>query len=261
MIKAESNKTIIPGIAGNPQSCDDAGGFYGRSVNTAQGKTYIPNAYRPNGTKQEETNTSPRVKNIELQERVIAGVLYSMSRLYTGEIFPIYVGRNTIGRDKGCDICLQEESVSTNHAVLLVRNIENEERQTEMTVSITDYDSEYGTKVGDEPLGFDKVTCYEHDIISIGRCYKFMLCLFDAPAYGMYVDENFRQAHTPDEDTSDTSKLASQPNLPLPELQYTVSEPIAGSESIPDFYKPSRKSKKKAAPANETIINKTIRKK
>jgi len=261
MVKAESNKTIIPGIADKPQSCNDTGGFYGRSGNATQGKTYIPNAYRPTGSKQEDTNTSPKQKGIELQERVIAGVLYSISRLYTGEIFPIYVGRNTIGRDKGCDIRLQEESVSPNHAVLLVRNIENEEGQTEMTVSITDYDSEYGTKVGDEPLGFDKATCYDHDIISIGECYKFMLCLFDAPTYGMYVDENFRQTHTLDDDASDTSKLASQQNLPWQDIQYTASEPVAGSESIPDFYKPSRKSKKKAAPANEAITNKIIRKK
>lgn len=256
MTKVESKKTIISGPADYTPG-NGGEGVYGRSETPVNGRTYIPYAYNQSAVKNGNDGDTVKEKKIHLQNRVIAGVLYSVSHLYSGEIFPVYMGRNTIGSDKGCDICLKEESVSPQHAVLLIRNVENDEGQIGITASITDYDSEYGTKVGDESLGFDKKACQDHDIISLGNSYKLLLCLFDTTAYGLSVDGDFRQLWTEDDIPAKEPEVGHIP----PYQQEMVDEVMAGSESIPDFYKPSRKSKRKQqAQANETIVNKVIRK-
>lgn len=259
MVKGISAKTIISGTTGNPQQANNVGGLYGRSETETGNKTYIPDSYRQAGKKEENTAIVKKTKEIHLQDRMIAGVLFSISHLYTGEIFPVYVGRNTIGSGKGCDIRLPEESVSTSHAVLLVRNTEATNGRIVMTASLTDYDSEYGTCVDGKPLEFDKVVCHDHDIISIGECYKFLLCLFDVPTYGMYVDENFKAIMFADENMTDKDKQESMSDSAQPSSGYFITEAAGDSGDIPDFYRPSRKAKRKA-PANETVLNKVVRK-
>ena len=173
------NKTIIPGF--DNANDDGMGGLYGRSASAVdRSKTYIPDIYRNAAEEIANEQTSQNDIELKLQGRTIVGALFSISHLPTGELFPIYIGRNTIGSSEGSDICLSEETVSPNHAVLLVRAVEESDGKRTLKIYMTDYDSEFGTMVGDVALEYDKIECRDHDIISVGCNYKFMLCLFDA---------------------------------------------------------------------------------
>ena len=94
-------------------------------------RTYVPNLYRQEAAAMQEeqdmTATSAYKRTIKLQDRPIIGALFSISAGIQGELFPIYVGRNTIGSSPDCDICLRETSVSAQHAILLARKQEKED--------------------------------------------------------------------------------------------------------------------------------------
>lgn len=186
------NKTIIPGFDNATAHNDGMGGFYNRSASAVdRSRTYIPDIYRSAAEEIAEEQTSRADTELKLQDRTIVGALFSISRCSIGEVFPIYIGRNTIGSSEESDVCLLEETVSQNHAVLLVRAIEGTDGKRDLKVYMTDYDSEFGTKVGDTALEYDKIECHDHDIISVGCNYKFLLCLFDAERYGLKVNREF----------------------------------------------------------------------
>lgn len=165
----------------------DNGGFYGRTPGAPDiRRTYIAGMKpRVEKTPEEETLVADRADKIELQTRPVAGILFSVSRDYSGEIFPIYVGRNTIGNEKECDIYLSEDTVSANHAVLLVRMLPDGNGGRVMSASITDYDSEFGSSVNGRRLGFDKQTLEGNEIITIGNSYQFLYIPLDASAIGL----------------------------------------------------------------------------
>ncbi len=57
------------------------------------------------------------------QDRRMVGLLISFSRNPAGEVFKVYEGRTTIGRDSACDISFPEDSnMSANH--LLIQYVE-----------------------------------------------------------------------------------------------------------------------------------------
>lgn len=126
-----------------------------------------------------------RALNISLQGRPIAGVLFSVSRDNMGELFPVYVGRNTIGSEAECDIYLTEETVSPNHAVLLVRMLPNASGGRTMNMSITDYDSDFGTAVNGMKLGYDRQSLAGREVIQIGNSYQFLFIPLDAQNHGL----------------------------------------------------------------------------
>lgn len=190
-----------------PITGGDMGGFYNRSSNEEIKKTVIPDVYAHRNTSHASSATSMNASVegqgtsssadesqetvITLQDRVLVGTLFSISRSSMGEMFPIYLGRNSIGSDESCDIRLLETTVSPKHSVLLVRSIEVSEGNFQTTVSLTDYDSEYGTKVNEESLGYDKVVCHDHDVLNFGLHYQFLLCLFDKAQYRLQVNDEF----------------------------------------------------------------------
>lgn len=187
------NKTIIPGYDNAVAHDDGMGGFYNRSASAVdRSKTYIPDLYRSVAEEIADEQAQQNETELKLQGRTIVGALFSISRFSTGEIYPVYIGRNTIGSSEESDVCLSEESVSPNHAVLLVRAVEEDGGKRELRMYLTDYDSEYGTKVGDVALEYDKIECHDHDIISVGCNYRFLLCLFDADKYGLQVSRDFK---------------------------------------------------------------------
>lgn len=168
--------------------------MYGPSEGKAGiNRTYIQ-GMKPRSEAKPDAPADPandkRVRHIDLQGRPVAGVLYSVSQDSLGELFPVYVGRNTIGSHHESDVYLSERTVSPNHAVLLVRIIENQGQRL-VTMSLTDYDSEFGTSINGVRLGYDREQLRGGEIIQIGNAYQFVFFPLDAVAYGLAQINNF----------------------------------------------------------------------
>ena len=129
------NKTIVPGVDydNHNDSQDDFayGGLYSRSGDESQ-RTYVPGVRQqpasvlPNNSVVSNSpilhNQRENNRQIVMQERVVVGVMFSISRGLLGEMFPVYLGKNIIGQTPICDIPLKEKTVSPEHAIsILVR--------------------------------------------------------------------------------------------------------------------------------------------
>lgn len=136
-----------------------------------------------------------QMRAIQVQERVIVGCLFSLSRGLLGEMFPLYLGRNMIGLASTCDITLKEGTVSDEHAVLYVRC---DEYPGDCTLSITDYGSSYGTSVNSNDCRYETLPVRDGDVITIGRHYRLLVRLFDAARYGLFEDSDFQELETSD---------------------------------------------------------------
>lgn len=129
--------------------------------------------------------------SIPLQGRMIVGVLYSVSRNLFGEIFPIYVGKNTIGSAPDNDVCLREETVYPAHAILLVRKLADENGVMHTSVSITEDTPGAGTAVNGDVLEYERVYCHDGDVISIGEHYTLSLMLLSPEARNLEPCDDF----------------------------------------------------------------------
>lgn len=168
-----SNKTIIPGME---DAYTDNTNFGKQNANLQDG-TFIPNTF----------GTMPSSENVPHQKPVV-GFLYSISKSGSGEYWPLHIGSNSIGRSRDCDICLEEATVSEQHAVLVVQQMKNPEK---VIAWINDSGSTCGTMINGESLGFDRRECFNCDIITIGEHYDLYLILIDAKQIGLNVCRNF----------------------------------------------------------------------
>lgn len=191
-------------------------------------------------------------RSVTLQNRQIIGVMYSISAGINGELFPIYIGRNTIGSDFSCDICLREMSVSGMHGILLAREQVNDSGEKYINVSLSDDNSMYGIYVNDERAGFERVTLQDGDIVSIGMNYVFVISLFNAKGK-LTVAHDFQPM---EEDLSTTNYGGVPSNDKLPQSspatrsaqQHQQGSGTFGNKqqqqqnnaSASDFYKPSK---------------------
>lgn len=116
------------------------------------------------------------------------GFLYTISKTAAGEYWPLHQGQNTIGTDPSCDIVLSEGTVSSQHAVLMVRPMKNTGK---VIASIIDARSTNGTMLNGESLAFDPVECKNGDVITIGDNYELFVILINAAELGLKVSENF----------------------------------------------------------------------
>ena len=128
------------------------------------------------------------------------GFLYSVSRTPAGEYWPLHIGQNTIGKAPSCDICLQEGTVSSDHAVLVVRKMKNPEK---VIASISDARSTNGTMLNGQSLGFSAEECKNGDIITIGDNYELYLILIDAASLGLKPVEGFIATEAAEEEMND----------------------------------------------------------
>jgi len=163
-------------------------------------------------------------RRIPLQERVIIGVLFSISKGLLGEIFPIYLGRNMIGSSPDCDVCLKEQTVSGEHAILFARS---DGYPGECILSLTDYGSTHGTMVNQSDGRYDTLTVNDGDVLTIGKHYRLSIKLFDVAASGLFEDEEF--------ESMDSSQASAS----------------TYNQSISDFYSPSQN---RADDDNRTVI-------
>ena len=214
-------------------------------------RTYVPDMYRQVAAEmQEEENGQNKsllpTHIVRLQNRPLVGVLYSISAGIEGELFPVYVGRNIIGSDLSSDICLRESSVSTQHGILLARKQTNAQGDEYINVILSDTNSSYGTCVNGERLNFEKVTCADGDVISIGQNYVLVLSLFNAlgkltVAYGFdripepKVVEEERQTFIPPSENIIGGMQINQAE----DHSTNVTRDIQEEASV-DFYKPTK---------------------
>ena len=243
----------------------DNDSFYkpsGKVKNT--NRTYVPDIYRQVVAEMQEEEMSSKTPNSEsthvvrLQNRPLIGVLYSISAGIEGELFPVYVGRNTIGSDPSCDICLRETSVSAMHGMLLARKQTDEEGKEVIKVILSDNNSSYGTILNGESLIFEKVVCSEGDVITIGQNYVLVLSLFNA-LDKLSVAYGFDRIPEPKEQQEEVEvPLPSEPNIiggmslnPTEDHFSNVTQDIEEDSSV-DFYRPTKRQ------SQDHYNNKTI---
>lgn len=242
----------------------DKNSFYKPTGNVKESnRTYVPDLYRQVAAEMlaEEdvySSESDSAHIIRVQDRPLIGVLYSISAGIEGELFPVYIGRNSIGSDLSCDICLRETSVSAQHGTLLARKQMNENGDEYINVILSDNNSSYGTSVNGEKLNFEKVTCSDGDIIAFGQNYVLVLSLFNAinklsVAYGFE-----KIPESPKEKEPTTELLNSQERIIGGGLMSSednhstnITQDIKTEASV-DFYKPTKQ------PEQDHYNNKTI---
>lgn len=185
-------KTVVPGMDNSDASFGDSrsatGNFYSRDNNarSARHGTVIPGMEntQPRDTKGDNPNTG-RNQN---DGKPIIGFLYSVSRMESGEYWPLHIGQNTIGNSSECDICLPEATISNEHAILVIRKMKKPEK---VIASISDTRSTNGTMLNGESLGFAAVDCKNGDILTFGECYELYLVLIDVAELGLKKSESF----------------------------------------------------------------------
>ena len=229
-------------------------------------RTYVPDLYRQVAAEmQAEDGISSNADSmpshmIRLQNRQIIGVLYSISAGIEGELFPVYVGRNIIGSDLTCDICLRETSVSAQHALMLARKQTDAEGEEYINVILSDNNSSYGTSINGERLNYEKVNCADGDILTFGQNYVLVFSLFNAlgklsVAYGFdRIPEPKKPAasviarETFDRDNS----IEYMPPMPIDDHSTNITQ-NQEEQASNDFYKPTKQQKQDHY-NNKTII-------
>ncbi len=220
------NKTIVPGVDydNHNDSQDDLvyGGLYSRSGDDSQ-RTYVPgmrqqpSSVLPNNSVVSNSpisqNQRENNRQIVMQERVVVGVLFSISRGLLGELFPVYLGKNIIGRTPICDIPLKEKTVSPEHAILHTRKTESG-----LEASITDFNSTFGTQINEIDARYETIPVKENDIITIGSHYQFVIKFFEIEKCGLAENLDF------EEPSSDNS---------IGDYNNVISADV-------DFYRPTR---------------------
>lgn len=201
------NKTIIPeseydrqfpSYLGMESSASD---FY-RPSGAAVSSTVIAGSENPSNIPQTPLPeiTGARTgaivstsRTIPIQERVVIGVLFSISKGLLGEIFPLYLGRNMLGSSDECDVCLKEGTVSAEHAVVFARS---DGYPGECYLSVTDYGSTHGTMINHRDCRYETSPLNDGDTLTIGKHYRFVVRLFDVKGSGLHEDSEFEEMHS-----------------------------------------------------------------
>lgn len=169
--------------------------FYNPSAGNNENRTYIPGMKRKQpaaGEDSSATSQDTQSVRIELQSRPVAGILFSISKDNCGEIFPVYVGRNTVGNNPESDVYLSEETVDKDHALILIRKVTLGDGTKKTTMTISDSGSEFGTCVNDIPLDDDIIPIKPNDRIQLGNAYVFQFIPLDAESAGLATSANFK---------------------------------------------------------------------
>ena len=97
--------------------------------------------------------------------RRMVGWLVSYTINEMGVDFKLFEGRNMIGRDPSCAVCIKDPAASSRHAVILFRS---------GRYSIMDQQSTTGTFVNDEDIELDPCYLQDGDLVRIGQTvFKF----------------------------------------------------------------------------------------
>ena len=194
-------------------------------------RTYVPELYHQEEKPVDDADeVIPQADDqaeriVRLQHRPLVGVLFSISAGTDGELFPIYIGRNMIGSNASCDICLLEETVSAEHGTLLVRRQRNGKGEDNLQITLSEANSGTGLSVNGKKVGFDAQSCTDGDVIGVGLHYTLIISLFNA-VDKLTVSSGFKRRA----DTSDSPD----------EEKPTHDGSHESEEAPPDVYKPSK---------------------
>ena len=159
--------------SGKTQIMSGAKGFDGETTIQDSGTILREKAPRPqsqqfsaNKTLVFDEKAENSVGNGEIRSsRKLVGWLVSYSFSEMGVDFKLFEGRNIIGRDLDCQICVDDNTASAKHAVLLFRS---------GRYSITDQQSTQGTFVNGEDIELAPRYLNDGDIIKVGQTiFKF----------------------------------------------------------------------------------------
>lgn len=207
-----ADKTIVPGVDGS--SSDDFSMNRGGPFRPSGAGTVVPGG--PDGAALPNAHAGAG--------KPVLGFLYSVSRHAFGEFWPLYLGPNTIGRDAGCDIILQEGTVSGQHATLII----HQEDDGEVYAGIKDNGSTHGVKVNGKSAHFDVAACNNNDIIKIGKAYELLFILVDAKAMGLSPCPSFIETQQAPGPRQVDKRIFSGPAGGRSALSSRLSNPAAG---------------------------------
>ena len=155
--------TVVDGatIVNNPSRGANNGGgnpMSGRTVFGDEDETVVV-----------ATPIGEKMQRVYREARKLVGWLVSYTLDPLGVDFKLYEGRNIIGRDQDCSITVNDNMVSSKHAVLLFRAGK---------YSITDSQSSHGTFVNDRDIELEPCYLSDGDIVKIGKTvFKFRSAL------------------------------------------------------------------------------------
>ena len=199
--ESDDNRTYIPGMAPRQSQPEMSSGAVGAMAVHA-------------GVQSENGNS----RHVSLQNRVVVGVLFSISHGLLGEMFPLYLGRNLVGYTENCDVRLLENTVSSEHALIYIRK---DDSPSGYNITITDYNSTYGTLVNNLDGRYETLQVKENDVITIGKHYNLLVKMFDTDKAGLQEVAEF------------DAMASEQPAAASPAYESNVSN---------DFYTPSAKN-------------------
>lgn len=151
---ATSDPTVAATVGGGISHFGGTGSFKGSVGNSSKTVVLEPVA-GPDG--QAAAKTRPF--------RKLVGWLVSYTLDNMGVDFKLYEGRNMIGRDNDCAVCIQDQSVTAKHALILYRAGK---------YTITDQQSSNGTFVNDQDIDLEPYPLKDGDNIKVGQTvFKF----------------------------------------------------------------------------------------
>ena len=133
----------------------------GETLVKHQGNKTQPNTAQANVNKSNATMIRPPQGHGKTAGRKLVGFLVSYNRYPLGKAFPLYEGKNFIGRDADMDISIPDDTeISGRHMMILYRNIDHKFRYN-------DERSTNGTFVNKQPS--DEGELENYDIIRLGN--------------------------------------------------------------------------------------------
>lgn len=175
-----AEKTKVPGM-------DYEDSFDGTSSAISNPFSDHNSKFNPEGTTIPGMENTPEIANVHgrAKARPLVGFLYSISKTPFGEFWPVYMGKNTIGRSKSSDIQLSEGTVSSEHAVLTVM------KDAEGMFAAIENSGINGVKLNGKSIRLNRVECGNQDKLLIGNNYECLLLLVDTDALGLSTSSSF----------------------------------------------------------------------
>ena len=119
------------------------------------------------------------------------GMLFTISNGGKAEIFPLYMGRNVVGRKAEADVCLNEESISQEQAIILVRRYD----KNKIHFTIVDNGSSNGTLINGELIEELETHLLEDgSILDFGSGYKMKFFKLLGEELGLKPNPCFKAA-------------------------------------------------------------------
>ena len=118
-------------------------------------------------------------------------MLFTISNDGKAEIFPLYMGRNEVGRTAAADVCLNEESISQKQAIILVRRYD----KNKIHFTIVDNGSSNGTFINGELVEELETHLLEDgSILDFGSGYKMKFFKLLGEELGLKPNPCFKAA-------------------------------------------------------------------